>query len=750
MRRALKIYILVLSLWVPQISGVEGFSQSQFDLYKAYRVSSDLDRLLYNPENHDQIISTLKDVKENWSQLSRTRMAKDILGKASKLKKLKLIVDGFNKCLGNGKNERKLALSILTSIKAIPHDNFLTVNECLGETLSQLSVINEETVLNTFAPVNYLYKRQKEKDYEDMVKTRWEELLTNPDSPKIDEITEKLESINEEVVDKEQVKRKAKQAMRDKLYGKVKDQMILMHGMFNYLLEEKNPRSKSEKVEETLKKACPGCSEEEIQKHRDTLHLSIANLESAGVKPVNTERFRNRVQNGIVELARTAYSIEPRRVYDENLKEIKDLEEGKKYSENRINYHWKPKSNVVRDMAVASEAQARFYAKKREFVQGQYGQLSEFGIVPNIDRVNLKTIEEDDGQGGTQFRLIFQNCDEERKCTNIFDREPESPMALARGIGETFGMKDFDLEKFRKERLKSIERAMGDFKKLMDEGALDEMLDKLIMHNPITAGQMLAEDPESYLQLFCERIKSIGEDEDFDENLKNVYFNITAALIIGGFVFAGPLAAAPLAGKVLMGAWYGLTGVSFYFGAKALANDDLAKASCYTGTGDKASCQRIEEYYLDKKYAILFGVMVPGSDMLRIADVATKAAGLGISVKKTFDTVATYRGRVLTFKSQGENLVDEATSYTVERSIKAVLHISDEELAQLDEAERKEIVNIIQEVYEKEGDRGVESLVHAIRTIKELEEEGQKMEKELSGKKLLDEARRLQQYHDHK
>ena len=70
----------------------------------------------------------------------------------------------------------------------------------------------------------------------------------------------------------------------------------------------------------------------------------------------------------------------------------------------------------------------------------------------------------------------------------------------------------------------------------------------------------------------------------------------------------------------------------------------------------------------------------------------------------------------------------------------------DEELNQLPPEERKEIVAIIQNVYDKGGDAGVESLVLAIKTIKELEEEGNIVGSELSGKKLLEEARRLQNY----
>lgn len=713
-------------------------------------MNSDLDRLIESPQENDQILDVLKNVKDNWKHVKDTRLGEKILSKAIKLKKMKIILDGFNKCLGDGKNEKVLGTSIIEAIKATPEDKFVTTSNCLEGVLAELSVINEDEILQLHAPIDYTYKRQKEKDYRELVNTRWEKLLTKEGLDEVDALTEKIETIDDEIVDKEAKKIKAKEAMRDKLYKKVRKQMVHMHGMFNYLLEDKNTRPQKEKIEESLRKSCPGCSQKEISMHRDSLQRSIQALKDQNVKPVNTERFRNRVQNNMIELASTVYKIDERRIYDEDGKLIKRESPLQDFSEHRINYKFNPKTNTVTSREEAAEAQRRFYAKKRELQTTEYGQLAQLGIVPNLNYVNLNVQEEMNSSGQKNYRMSFKSCPTDKNCKNLFKEEPESPYQLGRNLGETFGMKDFNLEDFKKERLESIEDAMANFKKLYDKGSLDDLLDKLIMNNPVTAGELLAESPEEYLQLFCERIKIIGKDKDFDDKLKKSYLNITAALIIGGFVFMGPLGAAPLAGKVLVGSWYALTGVSAYFGLKAYQNEDFAKASCYTGTGDKNNCAQIEEYYNDKKYAILFGVMVPGSDLLRIADVATKAAGVGISVKRAFDTAASTRGRILTFKSQGENLVEEASHYQAERGIKSVLHLSDEELNQLPAEERKEIVGIIQEVYEKGGDRGVESLVLAIRTIKDLEKNGLKVEKILSGKNLLNEARRLQNQYDSK
>jgi len=752
-KKIIKIYILILSLWTCSIGySIEGLeTQTRYQsLYKAYRLNSKLDQQISNPTNKEEILATLKEVKNDWNKIKDTSLGKNILSKASKLRKMKIILDGFNKCLGDGKNEKILASSILKSIETIPADKFLEKSNCLEGVLAELVVIDDEKILNSYAPLDHVYKRQNEKDYQDLVETRWEKIIGGENQEEVDALTEKIEAIDDKSFEAGEKKKSAKVALRDKLYKKIRKQMVHMHGMFNYLLEDKDPRKEHEKIEETLQKACPGCEESEIKEHRESLRESINALKSHKVKPINTERFRNRVQNNMIDLAKTAYKIEERRIYDENGDRVERKSPNEDLSENRINYKFNPGSNIVTEREQATEARRRFIAKKRELQTTEYGQLAQLGIVPNLDHVGLGSVEEKDANGKTVFRMTFRSCPTGQECTNLFEKEPENPFQLGRKLGETFGMKDFDLTKFKKERLGSIEDAMANFKKLYDKGSLDELLDKLIMNNPVTAGELLAESPKEYLQLYCERIKLIGKDKDFDDTLKSTYLNITAALIIGGFVFMGPIGAAPLAGKVLMGSWYALTGVSAYFGVKAYQNEDFAKASCYSGTGDKTNCAQIDEYYTDKKYAILFGVMVPGSDLLRIADAATRAAGVGFSVKRTFDTAITVRGRVLTFKSQGENIVDEAVQYQAESGIKEVLNLSDEELNQLPESERKEIVGIIQEVFEKGGERGVMDLVLAIRTIKDLEEEGQKVEKELSGKALLDMARRLQHQYDSK
>lgn len=697
---------------------------------------------MQDPSRHEQIVGTLKDVKNNWDDIKNTRMAKSIIAKAIKLKKLKIITDGFNKCLGKGKNEKKLAAALYDVVKAIPADEYLKTSNCLEGVISNLAVFDEEKILNSFAPVDHLVKRRQEKDYQEMVNTRWEEVKLGKDAEKIDSLTEKIETIEDEQREKALSKTDAKKALRDKLYQEVRSQMVHMHGMFNYLLEGKSPKASEKKIKESLIKACPGCSKEEIQKHRQSLEESISQLKKLNVKPVNTERFRNKIQNRIINVAKTIYQIDERRIYDEKGKRVERKSASEDLSESRINYHFKPGSNSVSSLQEAEEARKRFYTKKNEMINGQYAQMSKLGITPDISKVGVKIKEEKDANGSISYRMTLKAC-HTGDCENLFEKEPHNPFELGRSIGATFGMKDFDLGKFKKQRLESIESAMASFKKLYDEGSLDELLDKLIMNNPVTAGKLLAEDPESYLQLLCERIKVIGVQKDFDQKMKKTYLNISAALIIGGLIFSGPIGAAPLAGKVLMGSWYALTGVSAYFGVKAYQNEDFAKASCYSGTGDESNCAQIDEYYNDKKYALLFGVMVPGSDLLRIADVAVKAAGAGVSVKRTFDTAASIRGRVITLKGQGENIVAEATHYQAESGIKVVLNLSDEELGQLEHEERVEIVAIIQEVFEKEGDRGVEGLVLAIKTIKDLEEDGHIVEKELSGKNLLEEARRI-------
>lgn len=746
--KRLSIYLLSLILWTNSASALsEDYKIRQNSLYNAYRLSSNLDHLIRDPSRHDQIVGALKDVKKNWSDIKDTHMAKSVLGKAVKLKKLKIITDGFNKCLGNGKNEKKLAAAIYDVVKAIPADEYLKTSNCLEGVLTDLSVIDEEKVLSTFAPVNHIYLREQEKDYREMVNTRWEEVKIGKNAGKIDDLTEKIETINDESREKEEVKREAKKALRDKLYLEVRKQMVHMHGMFSYMLEGSKPQSTKAKIKNTLAKTCPSCSETELSEHENLLEKSISNLEKLNVKPVNTERFRNKIQNRVVEVAKTIYKIEERRIYDDKGNRISRESNDQDFSENRINYHFHAGSNLLTSKEQAEEARKRFYSKKNEIINSQYAQMTKLGITPNISKVGVKIKEEKDESGKTTYRMILKGCDS-GDCKNLFEKEPHSPFELGRSIGETFGMKDFDLDKFKTQRLGSIEDAMENFKKLYDEGSLDELLDKLIMNNPITAGKLLAEDPEGYLQLFCERIKVIGSQKDFDQKLRNTYLNVSAALIIGGLVFSGPIGAAPLVGKVLMGSWYALTGVSAYFGIKAYNNEDFAKASCYSGTGNEANCAQIDEYYNDKKYALLFGVMVPGSDLLRIADVAVKAAGVGVSVKRTFDTATTIRGRIITFKGQGENIVAEAHHYQAESGIKAVLNLSDEELGQLEHEERVEIVSIIQEVFEKEGDRGVESLVLAIKTIKDLEEQGHIVEKELSGKILLEEARRIKSRHE--
>lgn len=744
--KKLIIYLLSLVFWANS-AFAGNYATRQNSLYNAYRISSNLGRLIRDPSRHEQIVGALKDLKENWGDIKNTRMAKEVLGQAIKLKKLKIITDGFNKCLGNGKNEKKLAAALYDVVKAIPEDQYLEKTNCLEGVLANLSVIDEDQILSTFAPVNHLYKRRNEKDYQEMVDTRWEEIKVGGDVDKIDSLTEKIETIEDDQRDKALVKRDAKKALRDKLYLEVRKQMVHMHGMLNYLLEEKKPKETHLKINITLKKACPGCSKAEISKHRENLEKSIENLKKLKVKPVNTERFRNKIQNRVIEVARTVYKIEERRIYYENGVRITRSSKDEDFSENRINYHFHTGSNTVSSKVEAEEVRRRFYLKKNELINSQYAQMSKLGITPNISKVGVKVKEEVDANGEPVYRIALKGCDS-GDCANLFEKEPNNPFELGRSIGKTFGMGDFDLDKFKSERLGSIEDAMANFKKLYDSGSLDELLDKLIMNNPVTAGKLLAEDPSAYLQLYCERIKVIGKEKDFDQKLRNTYLNMSAALIIGGLVFAGPIGAAPIAGKILMGSWYALTGVSAYFGIKAYNNEDFAKASCYSGTGDESNCKQIDEYYNDKKYALLFGVMVPGSDLLRIADVAVKTAGVGVSVKRTFDTAATMRGRVVTFKGQGENIVSEANHYKAESGIKAVLNLSDEELSLLDHNERIEIVAIIQEVFKKEGDRGVESLVLAIKTIKDLEEDGHFVEKELNGKLLLEEARRLKIRHE--
>ncbi len=470
----------MFSLWTSSLCFAREGAETEFkyqSLYKAYRLNSKLDQLISNPSKKDEILSTLKDVKSNWGTLKDTSLGKTILGKASKLKKMKLILDGFNKCLGDGKNEKILATSILKAVEGIPADKFLEKSNCLEGVLSDLATIDDEKVLNIFAPLDYVHKRQQEKDYQELVETRWEKILSGDDQEGVDALTEKIETIDEETIEKGKKKDSAKKKLRDKLYKKIRNQMVHMHGMFNYLLEDKKPRDKKTKIEETLKKACPGCDESEINEHRKSLNKSISALSSQNVKPINTERFRNRVQNNMIDLAKTAYKIEERRIYDENGNKVERKSPTEDFSEHRINYKFNPKSNILTEREQASEARRRFIAKKRELQTTEYGQLSKLGIVPNLDDVGLGVVEELNNEGKKVFRMTFRSCPGEGECKDLFEKEPENPFQLGRKLGETFGMKDFDLDKFKKERLGSIEDAMAKFKSLHDEGSLDELLD---------------------------------------------------------------------------------------------------------------------------------------------------------------------------------------------------------------------------------------------------------------------------------
>ena len=454
--------------------------------------------------------------------------------------------------------------------------------------------------------------------------------------------------------------------------------------------------------------------------------------------------LRRKFSNDVINLAGEIYEVSERRIYDDEGNLIIRESPNQDLSHLRINYEFKPKSNEFTDKEKANEAMRKFIRNRDIEFRSKYGQLAELGIIPDSSNVEPRILEEEAPDGTKKFRVQLRRCEPGKECTNLFQEEPEWGGTLAGNLVDMFGLGDLDIEKFKKTRLSSIEDAMEQYDDMVQGKDFDSMLDKLILNNPLITGEVLNENPQDYLQLICERAEKVSNDKNFDDKLRSIYLGISAALIIGGFIFAAPIAASPLIGTILFGSWYGLTGVSAYFGIKAYNNTELAQGACYSGTGDQNTCAMIQQYYDDQKSAMLFGVMVPGSHLLKYADFATKATlGVTTNVQGTFNTVAKIRSRTLTFHAQGSYWVDQAYSNQVEKNIQDMLGLNDEDLAALSAEDRKEIVTIISHVTEKEGEAGVRQLVYAIKTIKWIQRNGQNVEKELKGLKLLEEARRL-------
>lgn len=714
------------------------------DIYTAFKTYSRLQDLINNPQKSNEIGAALKSVQDNWDALSKTHLADEILARSLKLKKMKTIMDGFNKCLTEGEAQRRMSLSIINTIRTLPEDRIDMSEDCMARVVDELSVVSADSFLNAYAPVNYMYLRQDEKDYKALTRERFEAIGLG-DLDKVAALNEKIDKIDDEIAEKNKKKEEMKKEIREKLYKKVRAQMVRMHGVFNYLLESDGEnKSAQRKIEETLKKTCMGCSDVEREELKKELKTSITNLEKMGVKPVNTQMLRRKFSNDVVSLADEVYEIKERRIYDDEGNQIKRQSPDQDLSHLRINYQFMPKSNEFSSPAKAQEVIRRFNRKRDLEFRAKYGQFAELGIIPNPSYVQPRMLEEKNHLGETVYRVQLRRCEPGQECTNLFQEEPTMGGTLARSVGETFGMKNLDIEKFKKTRLSSIEDAMEQYNDLVEGKNFDSMLDKLILNNPIMTGELLNENPEEYLQIICERAEKVSKDKNFDDKLRSIYLGITTALIIGGFIFAAPIAASPLLGTILFGSWYGLTGVSAYFGVKAYNNTEYAQAACYSGTGDQGQCAMVQQYWDDQKSMLLFGVMVPGSHLLKYADTANKVIlGVTTNVQGTFNTAVAIRSRVLTFHSQGEYWIDQAYTNSVENSIQDLLNISDEDLAALSTEDRKELVTIISHVTEKEGESGVRQLVYAIKTIKWIQRNGQNVEKELSGLALLKEARRL-------
>lgn len=714
------------------------------NIYQAFQTYSKLQDLINNPDRSNEIEGALKKVQENWNDLSKTHLADEILARAKKLKKLKIIMDGFNKCLSEGETQKRMALSIINIIRTLPENKIEMDQECMTRVVEELTMVSTDSLLNAFAPVNYMYARTSEKDFKDLVSKRWEAMVAG-DQAKAEELNEKIAKIEDEVHESNEKKQKMKDEIRKKIYNKVRDQMIRMHGIFNYLLEsEGENKNKAQKIEESLKATCKGCTDEEYAAAKKELESSITNLEKLNVKPVNTKMLRRKFANDVINLAGEIYEVKERRIYDDEGNLIKRQSADQDLTHLRINYQFTPKSNEYTDRAKADEAMKKFIRNRDIEFRSKYGQLAELGIIPDSSTVQPRVLEEEGRDGTKKFRVQLRRCEPGKECANLFQEEPEWGGTLSANLVEMFGLGDLDIEKFKKTRLSSIEEAMEQYDDMVQGKDFDSMLDKLILNNPLITGEVLNENPQDYLQLICERAEKVSNDKNFDDKLRSIYLGISAALIIGGFIFAAPIAASPLLGTILFGSWYGLTGVSAYFGIKAYNNTELAQGACYSGTGDQNTCAMIQQYYDDQKSAMLFGVMVPGSHLLKYADFATKATlGVTTNVQGTFNTVAKIRSRTLTFHAQGSYWVDQAYSNQVENNIQDMLGLSDEDLAALSPEDRKEIVTIISHITEKEGEAGVRQLVYAIKTIKWIQRNGQNMEKELKGLKLLEEARRL-------
>ncbi len=714
------------------------------NIYEAFGTYSKLQDLINNPDRSNEIEGALKKVQENWDELSKTHLADEILARALKLKKLKVIMDGFNKCLSDGETQKRMALSIINTLRSLPENRIEMEQECMAGVVEELSMVSSDSLLNAYAPVNYMYLRTQEKDFQDLTRKRFE-ALGSGDMDKVEELNEKIAKIEDEIHEKNEKKKKMKEEIRKKLYSKVRDQMMRMHGIFNFLLEsEGENKSKAQKIEESLKKTCLGCTPDEYKAAKKELEASIENLEKLNVKPVNTKMLRRKFANDVINLAGDIYEVKERRIYDDENNLIERESPDQDLSHLRINYQFTPKSNEFEDRDKAYEAMRKFIRNRDVEFRSKYGQLSELGIIPDSSTVEPRVLEEEGMDGTKKYRVQLRRCEPGQECQNLFAEEPTHGGMLAGNIVDTFGLAKLDIEKFKKQRLSSIEDAMEQYNSMVESKDFDSMLDKLIMNNPLITGEVLNENPENYLQIICERAEKVSNDKNFDDKFRSIFLGITTALIIGGFIFAAPIAASPLIGTILFGSWYGLAGVSAYFGIKAFNNTELAQGACYSGTGDQNTCGMIQQYYDDQKSAILFGVMVPGSHLLKYADFASKAAlGVTTNVQGAFNTVVKLRSRALTFSSQGSYWVDQAYSSQVENNIQDMLNLSDEDLAALSPEDRKEIVTIISHVTEKEGEAGVRQLVYAIKTIKWIQRNGQNMEKELKGLKLLQEARQL-------
>lgn len=744
MLRKLNALIIIFLLITELSFATDEFSYAQTSAFKAYQTYSNLNELIQNPERSNEIEQALDNIKENWDELSKSHLGDAILKRSLKLKRLKVIMDGLNKCLSDGDAQKRMAMNIVNSIRSMPEKEIIVDKNCISKVIDNLSVISADSLLNMYAPISFQHMKYEGEELKGLVKKRWD-LLNSGDTKELHKVNEQIADIEEKLEKKEQEKIKAKKEIREKLHAKVKQQMVRMHGIFNYLLEDEGDekKTKEQKVEESLRKTCLGCSKEELSESRKTLLDTISNLERFDIKPVNTERFRNKFQNDVISLAGEIYDIEERRIYDSTGNLIQRRSPEQDFREERINYKYNPGTNVFTSKEEALEAMRKFNNKRDQYVRSQYGQLSQVGIIPSISDVQVK-LEKETLQEKPIYRVNIQRCTPGKACSEDLSKNSDHGLTLGKNIGKVFNASGLDLAKFKKTRLGAIEDAMSDYENILNNENFDELLDKLILNNPIMAGELLAENPESYLQILCERAEIIASDKNFDDKLRNVYLNATTALIIGGFIFATPIASAPILASVLFGTWYGMTGVSMYFGVNAYNNSDLAKASCYTGTGSQDSCAMVKQYYEDQKTALLFGVMVPGSHLLRYADVANRAAiGVNTNIQGAFNTAVSIRSRVLTFKSQGEYWANEAYTNQVENSVQEMLNLTDKDLETLSKEDRVEIVSIIQQVTEKEGEDGVRNLVMAIKSIKYVQDNSETIENELSGLKLLQSARKL-------